>query len=205
MGIKTGISAIASEVIGDIQKEAEIALLDAQNQAKETLRIANEKAKETYNTIIADAKKQAEAEKRKSASIAEMEMRNRLLQTKEALVDETFDHVVEKLENFTKTKEYHNYLLGLIEAVAEKLAQSSLLVYVTAKDKSWLTKDLLSSISKKLHTELHLAQETLDIIGGCRIQTEGNKIIYDATIDSRLQELKPILRSQIAIQLFGAV
>jgi vacuolar-type H+-ATPase subunit E/Vma4 len=204
MGVKTGISAIASEVIGDVQKEAEAAILDAQNEAKETLRAANEKAKETYRAIIADAKKRAETEKRKSASVAEVEMRNRLLQTKEDLVDKAFESAVEKLGGFTETEEYHSYLLDLIEAAAKKLEQNDLVVYVNAKDRGWLTQDMLKHISKKLHTELELSQETPDYIGGCKIQTGDGKIIFDATIDSRLQELKPRLRSQIAAQLFGA-
>ena len=49
----------------------------------------------------------AEAEKRKIASVTEVEMRNRLLQTKEDLVDTAFDKAVLKLKNFVKTEEYH--------------------------------------------------------------------------------------------------
>ena len=204
MDIKPGISAIAHEIIADIQKEAETNLTDAQNQAKETLQIAHKKAQETYHNIITDAKKHAEAEKHKHASATEVEMHNHLLQTKEELVDNVLKHALETLQEFTKTPKYHNYLLELIQTTSEKLAQNNLIVYISANDKIWLTKELLSTISKKLQITLQLAPETLNIIGGCKIQHADGKITYDATFDSHLQELKPPLRSQILTILLGA-
>ena len=38
-------------------------------------------------------------------------MRNRLLQTKEDLVDAAFEKALAKLKNFVETDEYHDYLL----------------------------------------------------------------------------------------------
>ncbi|MGD6852604.1 MAG: V-type ATP synthase subunit E [Candidatus Bathyarchaeia archaeon] len=203
MTVKTGISAIANEVIGDVQKEAEALILAAENQAKESLKVANEKAKENYRAIVAQAKHKAEGEKRKIASVAEVEVRNRLLQTKEDLVDEAFERALEKLKNFAQSSEYNDFLLNLIEATAKKMGQKNLVVQVNAKDKGWLTQDMLKKTSKKIKSELQLSEETEDCIGGCKIQSGDGKIIYDATLDNRLEELKPQLRVQIAKQLFG--
>ncbi len=203
MSVKTGISAIANEVVGDVQKEAEAIILAAENEAKEALKAANEKAKENYRAIIAQASEKAEAEKRKIASVTEVEMRNRLLQTKEDLVDAAFEKAVEKLKVFAQSKEYSGYLLKLIEATAKQMGQKNLTVQVNAKDKGWLTQDMLKPMSKKLHSELKLSDETEEYIGGCKIQTDDGKIIFDATLDNRLQELKPALRVQVAKQLFG--
>ena len=38
-------------------------------------------------------------------------MRNRLLQTKEDLVDAAFEKALVELKNFVETEEYHDYLL----------------------------------------------------------------------------------------------
>ena len=62
---------------------------------------------------------------------------------------------------------------------------------------------MLNRLSKKLHCELKLSDETGDFIGGCKIQTADGKITYDSTIDNRLQELKPTLRVEVAKILFG--
>jgi V/A-type H+-transporting ATPase subunit E len=203
--IKTGVSAIANEVIGDVQKEAEAIISTAENHAKETLRVAKEQANQTYRAILDEAKEKAEAEKRKIESIAEVEIRNRLLQTKETLVELAFEKTLVKLKNFVKTEEYQTYLLKLIEEIAKKMDQKVLVIEVNAKDKGWLKPDMLKHDSKKLNIEFKMSKQTQDYIGGCKIQTEDGKIVYDATLDNRLEELKPELRAEIAKRLFGEV
>jgi len=203
--IKTGVSAIANEVIGDVQKEAEAIISTAENHAKETLRVAKEQANQTYRAILDEAKEKAEAEKRKIGSIAEVEIRNRLLQTKEDLVHLAFEKALIKLKNFVNTEEYQTYLLKLIEEIAKKMDQKVLVVEVNAKDKGWLKPDMLKHASKKLNIEFKMSKQTQDYIGGCKIQTEDGKIVYDATLDNRLEELKPELRAEIAKRLFGEV
>jgi V/A-type H+/Na+-transporting ATPase subunit E len=203
MSFKNGISAIANDVIGDVQKEAEALILAAENEAKATLKAAKEQADQNYRAIINAAKVNAEAEKRKIASVTEVEMRNCLLQTKEDLVDVAFEKALFKLKNFVETEEYHDFLFKLIQAAAERIGQKNLIVKVNAKDKGWLTQEVLKRLSKQLHCELKLSDKSEDFIGGCIIQTEDGKIINDVTLDNRLQELKPVLRVELAKILFG--
>jgi V/A-type H+-transporting ATPase subunit E len=203
LSTKSGVVAIADEVIGDVQKEAEAIIMAAENEAKETLRVAKEQADKTYHAILAEANQKAESEKRKIASVTEVELRNSLLQTKEDLVDEAFEKALAKLKDFVETDEYHAYLIKLVEELAKKMDQKVLVVEVNAKDKEFLTSELLKKVSKKLKIELTLSEQTPHYIGGCKVQTQDGKIVYDGTLDNRLQELKPELRAQIAKTLFG--
>jgi V/A-type H+-transporting ATPase subunit E len=200
---KNGISAIAKEVVGDVQKEAEATILAAESEAKAILKAAKEQADQNYVAIITQAKSKTEAEKRKIASVTEVEMRNRLLRTKEDLVDAAFEKALVGLRNFVETDDYHDYLLKIIQNAAERIGKKDLAIQVNAKDKEWLTSDVLKRLSKKLHCELRLIEKTSDYIGGCIIQTEDGKIIFDVTLDNRLEELKPVLRVEIAKTLFG--
>lgn len=203
MSVKNGISAISNEVIGDVQKEAEALIQTAETQAKESLKTANEQADQNYQAIVSQATAKAEAEKRKIASVTEVETRNRLLQTKEELVDVAFEKAIARVKNFVKTEEYRDYLLKLVEKMVKEIGQKDVVVQVNAKDKEWLTQDMLNRVGKKLRAEVVLSDYSEDWIGGCRIQTSDDKIIYDGTIDNRLQELKPTLRVEIAKMLFG--
>ena len=202
MSIKDGLSAIANEVLVDVQKESEAIILSAENQAKETLKVGKEQAVQNYQTLMNQATAKAEGERRKIASVTEVEMRNRLLQTKEGLVDTAFDKALAKLKDFVATEEYRGYLLELIKEVAGRIGQKNLVVKVNAKDKGWLTQDMLNRLSKKLHCEIKLSEQTEDFIGGCKIETADSKIAYDSTIDNRLKELKPTLRVDVAKILF---
>ena len=203
MSVKSGVTAIANELIGDVQKEAEAIIAAAEREAKETLRLAKEKADGTYHAILSEANEKAEAEKRKIASTTEVELRNRLLQTKEELVDEAFEKATAKLKIYVETNEYETYLLKLIENIANKMEQKFLLIEVNERDKTYLTADFLKKISKKTKTELKFSEQTCNCIGGCKVQTEDGKIVYDCTLDNRIKELKPDLRAQIAKSLFG--
>jgi len=202
MSIKDGLLAITNEVLDDIQKEAQAIILEAENQAKEALKSAKEQADQNYQAILNQAKIKAENERRKIASVTEVEIRNRLLQTKEDLVDRAFDTALAELKDFTTTKVYTDYLLKLIEQVAKRIDRKNLVIQVNAKDKTWLTPDVLNRLSKQLRCELTLSEETEEFIGGCKLQTADGKIAYDSTIDNRLQELKPTLRVAIAKILF---
>ena len=202
MSHKNGLSAVANEVLGDVQKEAEAIILAAENEAKETLKAAKEKADQSYLAMIDQSTEKTEAEKRKIASVTDMEMRHRLSHAKEDLIDLAFEKAVSKLKDFTKTESYHNYLLKLIEEGARKVGQENLAVQVNAIDKTWVTQGFLNRLSKKLSCELKLSNQTLNCIGGCKIQTIDGRISYDSTLDNRMQELKPTLRVEVAKILF---
>ena len=202
MSVKVGLYAIANEVLGDVQREAEGMIISAENQAKETLKVAREQALQNYQASMNKATAKAEGEKRKIASVTEVEMRNLLLQTKERLVDDAFDKALLKLKDFVATEEYRKYLLNLISGVSQRIGQKNLVVIVNSKDKEWLTQDMLNRVSKKLHGEIKLSNQTEDFIGGCKIESSDGKITYDSTIDNRLKELKPTLRVEVAKILF---
>ena len=121
MSVKNGISAIAKDVMSEVQEEAEAIILTAEREAKATLKSAKEHADQNYKAIITQAKLKTEVEKRKIASVTEVEMRNRLLQTKEDLVDAAFEKALVELTNFVKTDDYHDYLLKIIQNAAERI------------------------------------------------------------------------------------
>jgi V/A-type H+-transporting ATPase subunit E len=203
VSVKSGVTAIANEVIGDVQKEAEAIIGAAENEAKETLRTAKEQADKTYHQILVEADQKSEAEKRKIASVTEVELRNRLLQAKEELVDEAFQKATAKLKEFVETADYAPYLLGLVEQIAKQMDQKVLVVEVNNKDQAILSVDALKKVGKKAKVEFTLSNATPDFIGGCKVSSEDGKIVYDGTLDNKLAELKPELRAQIAKSLFG--
>jgi V/A-type H+-transporting ATPase subunit E len=201
--VKEGLSAIASEVLEDVLKEAEATISESEREAEKILKTAKEEAEKNYAAALNQATTKGEAEKLKIASLTAVEIRNRLLQTKETLVDESFQKALDSLKEFVKTDKYNDYLLKLIEKGAEKIGSKKLIVHVNAKDKAWLMQNNLSRLSKKLSCQLNLSDQVEDCIGGFKVQSVDGKVIYDNTLENRLQELKPALRVEVAKILFG--
>ena len=200
--IKDGLSAITSEVLGDVLKEAEDLILNAQARAKETLRIAKENADQIYKAMVDEASAKTQAEKRRAESLTEVDLRNRVLQTKEALVDKAFEEALAKLQEYVKTNGYHEKLLKFVEEAAKKLGSKNLVVLVNSADRAWLSQETLSTLSKKLQIRLELAAEPENCSGGYKVQTADGKLMYDNTIENRVQQLKAELRLEAAKILF---
>ena len=198
MDVKNGLVAIAGEVLGDVQKESEALILAAEKEAKKVLQAAKEKADQEYLSLVSQARLRAEVEGRRIASLTEVENRNMLHQTKEEYVDKAFEAALGVLEDFAETKQYRKYLLKLIEETAKRIGSKNLILQVNAKDQAWLTQENMKSLSKKLHLALTFSDQPLDCIGGCKIQTSDGNVTINNTIESRLQELKLTLRTQVA-------
>jgi len=201
--IRTGLSAIAREVLEDVQKEAEVIVLNAEREAKGTLKAAKIEADKIYATALVEAAARIEAENKRIQSLSEVEARNRLLETKEELVDAAFEKALIQLKVFASADAYHNYLLKLIEEAVKKIGKRELVIHVNRADKIWLAKKNLLTLSHKLDVDLRLAGETENFIGGCKIQTADEKIVYDNTLENRLEQLKTAIRSEVAKILFA--
>ncbi|MGE5533115.1 MAG: V-type ATP synthase subunit E [Bacillota bacterium] len=202
MNVKDGLVAIASEVLGDAQKEAEALILKSEAEAKEVLLAAKSQAEHEYMALVGQAKVEAESEKRRLASLTELEIRNRLLQTKEELVEAAFQRAIGQLKEFVETDKYKTYLLALISGTAVSIGSKKLVLKLNAKDKVWLTHERLKNLSKKLKINFELSTQTADSLGGFIIQTEDAKVTYDSRIENLLNELKPTLRPEVATILF---
>jgi len=202
MTIKNGVVTITSEVLADVLKEAEEIIQTAENEAKQTLNAAKHEADKTFLEKVNEAQSKADVEKRKIASLTEVETRNRILHTKEELVDAAFQSAIAKLRDFTDTQQYRDFLVRTIQSLATKIGAKTLIIEVNTRDKTWLNQNTLNSISKKLDLELKLSDKTGTFIGGVKFSTEDNKVSYDGTIDNRLDQLKPVLRVEAAKILF---
>ncbi len=201
--IKEGLSAIASEVLDDVQKEAERIIAVALARAKEALSVAKESADQYYQALTNEATDNAKTHKRSTESLTEVETRNRMLQAKEALVNESFQKAMEDLRGFVKTEKYHEKLLVFIEEAAAKLGDERLVVHVNAADRDWLSYEKLSALSRELNVNMEVATEPETCLGGCIVQTADGKLTYDNTIENRMQQLKSELRFEVAKILFG--
>jgi V/A-type H+-transporting ATPase subunit E len=202
LNIKSGLTAIAAEVLDDIRKEAEATIQESENEAKQTLKTAKEEAEKAYSAIVGEATVNAEAEKRRIKSLTDVEKRNRLLIAKEEMVTAAFDRACKRLTGFAKTEEYHVYLVSLIAEASGNIGSEKVVVQVNSADKKWLTRGSLSSIKQKLGVDLKLSSETLNCMGGCKIQTEDRTRVLDETFENRMEQLKPALRVEAAKILF---
>ena len=200
--IKEGLEGIADEVLDDVQEEAVILILQAEKEGKDLLKAAKSDSYKQYTKIMAEAVLKVDSEKRKVNSVADVEVRNRLLKKKEDLVELVFKKASLKLLEVVNTDNYFEYLLRLIKEASLQIGSKSMIVEVNSKDKAWLEQGNLERLSNNLKLNLRLAEETSSSIGGCKVQSIDGKLVYDNTLENRIQQLKPNLRLEIVKVLF---
>ena len=200
--IKEGLEGIATEVLADVQKEAETIILKAEKEAKEILKLSKDDSEKIYAMLMDEAVAKAFSEKRKIASKADVDARNQMLQVKETLLQSTFEKAQLRLTEIVNEDTYNEILLRLIEDAAKKIGSKKLWIQVNSKDRTWLSKGNLDILSKRLRKDLMLSEEPISSIGGCRVQTIDGKLAFDNTFENRIQQLNPTLRFEVAKILF---
>ena len=102
MDVKDGLVAIAGEVLGDVQKEAEALILAAEKEAKKALQAAKAQADQDYLTLIDQAKVKAEAEQRRIASLTEVEIRNQAASHKRRISRQSLRNSARQAQGFCR-------------------------------------------------------------------------------------------------------
>jgi len=135
-------------------------------------------------------------------TLFEIEVKNRLLKTKEELVEEAFERVQKRLRKYVSTEDYERCLLRLITEAARQINSERLIVELNEKDRRKLNEKDLLKISEKVGAKLAKSEKIVDCIGGAIVKSSDGKITVDNTFENRLKTLKNSLRARIAKILF---
>lgn len=200
--IKKGLVAIANEVLEDVKKEAEAVIRESERHAMEKLEKTMVEANAVYESILAESKGAIIGEQRKIEALGEVEIRNRLLQVKDTIVDSVFEEALGRLNEYAKTDEYHVCLQELLQEAAREVSSKKLVVFANLKDKEWLAEGNLENLSKKMRINMMLGGEAEDCIGGCKIQSLDGRIVFDNTFEARLKQARLMLQQEVTKILF---
>jgi len=200
--ITRGLSSIAKEILEDAEKEAENLLRRAELQAEKILEKAEKKAEKRYKAILKEGKDKIKIEEQQAFTLFEIEVKNKMLQAKEKLVEEAFEKVLKRLREYVLTEDYRKCLLGLIAEASRRINLEKLMIEFNERDRRRITEKDLLELSRKIGVEFVKSEKTVDCIGGVIVKSPDGKITVDNTFENRLKTLKESLRAKIAKILF---
>ncbi len=202
-----------------LSRFAEDTLIDASHKAQEIL----DKTKEEHDNKIEEGRKEILLEKNeyilsekkkvwreisRNQSTQTMKFREELLLCRRDLIDTLTLKVKEKLEQFTKSEKYIEYLKKLCLIVAQEYPVS-FTIYLSENDSNYKFEILeaLDNQVRHMNTSnlqrfpLYSIMESADVkIGGARFFSGNDNILIDKTLDATLLASK----SEI-IQMIGPV
>jgi V/A-type H+-transporting ATPase subunit E len=145
-----------------------------------------------YDKILAEGKKEAEKLEKQIIGNADLDSRNKQLLLVEESIEKVFEKAITKLQSAERGSEYSKLISSLLQESIDTIGTSEIIVQTNSKDKS-VVQSLLSKFSGAT-----LSSDTIECLGGIRVQSKDGTMKFDNTIDARLDRLKPLIRKDIA-------
>ena len=188
LALEGTIDKILKNTENDVLSSLKSALDDSQQSLDDSVT----KLDSEYDKIISDGKKEADKIEKQIVGGSDIEARNKQLLALEAAVDRVFTTALEQITNSDRNSDYANLIKTLLEESTKILGTTEVKVFTNAKDKD-VVQSSLSSFSGS-----ELSSETIDCIGGVKIESKDGAMKFDNTIDAKIERLKPLIRKEIA-------
>jgi len=188
LALEGTIDKILKNTESDILSSLKSALDDSQQNLDESVT----KLETEYDKIISDGKKEADKIEKQIVGGSDIEARNKQLLALEAAVDRVFTTALEQITNSDRNSDYANLINTLLQQATSTLGTTEVRVFTNAKDKDVVQ----SSLSNFSGSEL--SSETIECIGGVKIESKDGAMKFDNTIDAKIDRLKPLIRKEIA-------
>ena len=184
------------ETIDKILNQAETELLssikNSLEESQQTLTNSQTTLDEEYDRIISEGKKEAEKLEKQMIGSSDLESRNKQLVIVADSIEQVFDKAIEKIKNVERNGDYSKLINTLIDDATKVLGISDVVVYTNSKDKDVVKKALSKFSGAKL------SSETIDCLGGVQVRSKDGTMIFNNTIDAKLERMKPLIRKEIA-------
>ena len=188
LALESTIDKILKNTENDVLSSLKSALDDSQQSLDDSVT----KLDSEYDKIISDGKKEADKIEKQIVGGSDIEARNKQLLALEAAVDRVFTTALEQITNSDRNSDYANLINTLLQESTKILGTTDVKVFTNAKDKDVVQ----SSLSNFSGSEL--SSETIDCIGGVKIESKDGAMKFDNTIDAKIERLKPLIRKEIA-------
>ena len=180
------------KILNKSEKQVVSDLKDAGLNFKKNLDDSIIKLESEYDKIISDGKKEADKIEKQIVGGSDIEARNKQLLALEVSVNRVFTTALEQIAKSDRNGDYANLIKSLLDESTKILGTTEVKVFTNSKDKDIVQ----SSLSSFPGSEL--SSETIDCLGGVKIQTKDGDMKFDNTIDARIERLKPLIRKEIA-------
>jgi V/A-type H+/Na+-transporting ATPase subunit E len=189
-----------SKVLAQRQEEFIARIDSAFNEALSNLESSKSSLLSEYDQIIQSSNKQAENLRRQVLGSKRIASRNAELLLIESAVDDYFNRAREKLVQLPRDKDYKAMINEMIEDCTLAINSEEIIIECAERDMKLVSE----AIGKKARRiKLSLSDNPIPIIGGLRARSADGSLMYDSTLDSRSERLKPLIRKEIVQTLRG--
>lgn len=203
----SSFNRLIEKIINDAKSEAERILSKAKAEAESLKEEINKEIRSRIEAEVTKFREAYEEEAKRRIIEARVKAKERWLKEREALINKVIEKVRERLASFVSSPQYAKALELLIEEAAVAIGGGDLVVKLNERD-SKLNIDLskvADRVSSKtgISTKLQVSEDRLRCMGGAIVATKDGSLIYDNTLESRLERLASEMRVRASKMLFA--
>ncbi len=198
MDTYTALELTINKVLSREEKDMVSKIEVVYNEANEKLLLSKSVIESLYHKIIVDGRKQAEDLRRQIVGNSRLSARNKQLLLIEKVVGDVFEEAKAKIDSIRSDDKYALMMKNLLENALDVVHSEKVLVECNRKDRDLINK-IVSELQEIVSTKIIVSEGVLDVIGGLKVKSEDGSMIYDVTLDSRFERLRPLIRKDVAM------
>ncbi|CDI06743.1 V-type ATP synthase subunit E [Candidatus Nitrosotenuis uzonensis] len=192
MGVDSALEKTIEKILHTTEEQILSSLKEALKSSKDTLASSRTSLEAEYEKILAEGKKEAEKLEKQIVGNADLDSRNKQLLLIEESIGKVFEKAIKKIQSADRDKEYSKLISSMLDESIKTIGTKEIVIQTNSKDKP-VVESLLSKFPGAT-----LSKETIDCLGGVRVQSKDGTMVFDNTIDARVERLKPLIRKDIA-------
>ncbi|MEW5919465.1 MAG: V-type ATP synthase subunit E [Bacillota bacterium] len=197
----SGAEKLKEKIIAEAEAQAERVLQEARQRATEIIARGEKEGTARRETLLAQARDQAEEKKRRALTIAELDARKQILAAKEELIEDTFNQALTRLHELER-KPYQELLFPMILAAVQRGDEE---LIVSPSQREHFDAPFLVRLNETLRQQgkkgqLTLAAGTRPLQGGFVLRA--GEVEINNSFDSLLRMQRDLLEPTVAGMLF---
>lgn len=195
MGVDSALERTVEKIIQSTEQQILTSLKEAFESSESILSNSSTVLEQEYDKILLEGKKEAEKLEKQIIGNADLDSRNKQLLLIEESIEKVFQKAIKKIKDTERNKDYTKLISSLLNEAISTIGTSDVIIQTSSKDKP-VVESLLSKFPRAT-----LSSESIDCLGGIRVQSKDGTMTFDNTIDARLERLKPLIRKDIATKI----
>ena len=200
--VKDNLQTLSRAILKKAHADAEEVLADAKAKAEAIRNQAQEQAESERSRILARAQQEVDRIHSQQKATAELQARSQKLEQREALLDQVFEAVRQRLPSVQQWTDYDQITTQLAREALTQLRADQGILYADARTQEVLDDAALEQLRKAVEMEVKRG-ETLAHGTGVVAKTEDDYREYDNTLEARLDREQDELRFPVFRLLMG--
>ena len=200
-----GVNNIIQIINSKTKEECDKIIDEAEDFKKHRLAKAKDRAKGITEDIAGNAERESDAEVAKYHASAKLQSKYRLLESKEAIMNEVFATAWDNLQKSVLDKKYDKTVFKLAVNGGASLQEPDIeLILPEGQKVSLAAAELAKAITKEsgVKTKVGVSKEKIRATGGVLVRSKDGTKWVDNTYDARKERFDAELRDRVASALF---